>query len=353
MNLTEMAYYTRKGIVILAIGLFVVLIGRGILLFAIEQYREAHRPPPPPPSVRFDKLPPFGLPETGKNYDLSFELVTKEVGLPATPDRLEVFLIPKKLPSLLASDRAKAFAAQLKFTAPPEQKSPSEFFFTDSTNPARSLLFNSATTNFHLRYDLAIDHSAATTSSTLLETTATTDARNFLSSIGELLPDFVQEKTTLQLLSLEGENFIPSRDETTAIAARVNFFLKDINNLPRVTATYSASPSYIIVGKSEDVSKKILEARVAYFPSDEMVNSTYPLKTSAQAWEELTTGKGYIAQPASSGAKKIFVRKVYLAYFDANDYQQYLQPVFVFEGDDNFVGYVPAITADWVLPRAN
>jgi len=39
---------------------------------------------------------------------------------------------------------------------------------------------------------------------------------------------------------------------------------------------------------------------------------------------------------------------VYLAYYDSLDPQTYLQPVFVFEGDDDFLAYVPAVEAAWV-----
>jgi hypothetical protein len=41
------------------------------------------------------------------------------------------------------------------------------------------------------------------------------------------------------------------------------------------------------------------------------------------------------------------VRKIYLAYYDAGVYTEFYQPVFVFEGDKDFVGYVPAVTTDY------
>ena len=41
------------------------------------------------------------------------------------------------------------------------------------------------------------------------------------------------------------------------------------------------------------------------------------------------------------------VRTVTLAYYDSLDPQNYLQPVFVFEGDDGFLAYVPAVALPW------
>jgi len=37
-----------------------------------------------------------------------------------------------------------------------------------------------------------------------------------------------------------------------------------------------------------------------------------------------------------------------MGYFDSVVPQHYMQPVYVFEGDGNFVGYVPAVSKDWV-----
>ena len=45
---------------------------------------------------------------------------------------------------------------------------------------------------------------------------------------------------------------------------------------------------------------------------------------------------------------EIIIRKIYLAYFEPATLTNYLQPVFVFEGDDNFVAYVSAVTDKYV-----
>jgi len=38
-----------------------------------------------------------------------------------------------------------------------------------------------------------------------------------------------------------------------------------------------------------------------------------------------------------------------LGYFDDFQFQPYLQPIYVFAGDDDFLGYVPAISSEFVL----
>ncbi len=44
----------------------------------------------------------------------------------------------------------------------------------------------------------------------------------------------------------------------------------------------------------------------------------------------------------------VVVRNVYLAYYDSFEPQTYMQPVFVFEGDDNFQALVPAVSQEWI-----
>ena len=38
---------------------------------------------------------------------------------------------------------------------------------------------------------------------------------------------------------------------------------------------------------------------------------------------------------------------MFLGYYDPDVYQEYLQPMYVFLGDNNFVAYLPAITDDY------
>jgi hypothetical protein len=81
-----------------------------------------------------------------------------------------------------------------------------------------------------------------------------------------------------------------------------------------------------------------------YLPIDQTRVSTYPIKTAAVAWEELKAGSGFIAQ--SPGEGNVVVRRVYLANYDPNKFEEYVQPIIVFEGD-GFLAYVPAVTSEY------
>ncbi len=81
--------------------------------------------------------------------------------------------------------------------------------------------------------------------------------------------------------------------------------------------------------------------------SDEEVG-IYPVKTGTIAWEELQNDKGMIVS-APTDKTSIKIKKMFFAYFDPDIYQNYLQPVYIFLGENNFIGYVPAITADYLI----
>jgi hypothetical protein len=88
--------------------------------------------------------------------------------------------------------------------------------------------------------------------------------------------------------------------------------------------------------------KQILAAEYHYYPVEETKSGTYPTKTADTAWEELKDGKGYVVN-LGDNSEKVAIRKVYLAYYDAGQYVSHYQPVVVFEGDNNFFAYVPAV----------
>ena len=53
-----------------------------------------------------------------------------------------------------------------------------------------------------------------------------------------------------------------------------------------------------------------------------------------------------VSQPQTTN---ITIRKMFLGYFDPDVYQEYLQPVYVFVGDGDFVGYVPAVSGEYLV----
>ena len=102
-----------------------------------------------------------------------------------------------------------------------------------------------------------------------------------------------------------------------------------------------------MVSGIREKGRDIIAGEYHYFPVDETKLATYPIKTGDEAWQEFISGSYY---PASFGTTNdgdsIKIRKIYLAYYDPGVYMEFFQPVYVFEGDQNLVGYVPAVTLE-------
>ena len=104
--------------------------------------------------------------------------------------------------------------------------------------------------------------------------------------------------------------------------------------------------SFIISG-SRKSDKRILRAEYSYWPLDTRSFAAYQIKTSQQAFIELKAGKAYYAA-LPPNQTQIVITNSYLAYYDGESSQLYMQPVFVFEGENNFLAFVPAIAPPWV-----
>ena len=93
---------------------------------------------------------------------------------------------------------------------------------------------------------------------------------------------------------------------------------------------------------SGNAKGRLVKLENMYFPVDYVSVETYPLKNVQIAWQELVSGSGFIAS-IDQGISEVIVREVTMGYFDSYEPQKYAQPVYVFKGDNNFVGYVAAV----------
>ena len=108
---------------------------------------------------------------------------------------------------------------------------------------------------------------------------------------------------------------------------------------------YDESYTYVIYTSTKE--RNILEANYTFWPIAFDDYGTYPLKSTQEAWQELIDGTGYVIKQGNNDPEKIVIRNVYLAYFDSKEEQNYLQPIFVFEGDNGFIAYVAAVSSQW------
>ncbi len=347
-SLTEISIISRKIIRYSIYTVILIIIARFSINIGGKIYKILFPPKPEPPTVSFGKLSAMPFPERPK-YDFKYKLELPEGKLPIFPDRAEVYKMPKPQSNIKVLDNAKTKAQSLGFDPNGrllDEKIPNVYIFSKKGLPS-SLTMNIITGLFSISYNLEDDPLVLRDIPPSAEA-AIAQALNFLNAGGLLNDDLRNGKPTHLYLKVEGGKFIPAVSLSDAQITKVNIFRKAYGkdgNLVAVTPKMPQANIWFIISGGR--GKQIIAGEYHYYPVDKNNPATYPIITSDQAWEELTKNNAFIANPGENPDGNITIRKVYLGYYDPGQYSEYYQPVVVFEGDNDFYAYVPAVTSEY------
>lgn len=344
-SLTEVSIITRKIIRYSIFFVIFIIIARILFKTGKNIFLKIFPPKLPPPTVAFGKLPSLPFPDKTKIANIALTLETPDGNLPNLPEQAKVFFMPKQSSHLLALDIAKQNAQALGFLPNGEAMSETIYKFI-SKNSFAILQMDIITGAFSISYNLKADPTPIERKPQSPEILAAF-VRSYLSS-ANLLPEDLTGSTQSEFLKIEGENIVPALSLSDSDFVKIYFFRKNYEELPCLTNEPKKANVWFILSGSQEPEKKIIAAEHHYFPIDETQNSTYPLKTSQEAWSSLTSGNAYIASYGQNKeGENVKIRRIYLAYYDAGKPTEFFQPIIVFEGDKDFVAYVPAVTNDY------
>lgn len=347
-NLTETSYYARRAINWLILGVIAYIILRILWSIFVAIILILFPPKAPPPNHAFGVLPKIAFPQQASpSAETTFRLETIEGTVPRASESATVYFMPKQPANLLALPRTQQFAAKLQFNPNEIQETKNLYRFNDAEFPLRTLRYDIITNNFTLQYAYGYDQAIFSAGTTPTMDIAIKEAREFLSNTGLLPSDFSEADFIASYLTLVGDRLVKTPTITSANATRVNTKRTNIGGVPIYYPNPDESPITLIFSGSPITKKRILSISYTYWPVEYQTNATYKIKESQQAWQELQSGNGYIARYPTQGTA-ITVRSVHLGYYDSITPQTYLQPIFVFEGDDGFLGYVSAVAAPWI-----
>lgn len=341
-TLTETAYYTRKIIKFGSIGLVAFLILRFLVVTIYTTWRAKNPPPPPPPTIVFGKMPDLQFPSRETPPLASIKAETISGTLPEMDSVAKVYLTSKKAANLLALDRTKTMAKKMGFQGEPTVLSERVYRFSGQ-NSSSTLEIDIISQNFKLLYDYAHDPEIFAEKKLPTDDQAISEAKAFLRQADLLSNDLTNGQAKVTYWRFVAPNIVPAISLSEADLVRVDLFRADLDNwkvLP--PSAHQALVSFLFSG-SRTTGKRIVEVQYSHLPVSTDKFATYPLKRTTDAWQELLDGKGYIADIGDNPNGVIVVRKIYLAYYEAETIQDFLQPIFVFEGDKDFVAYVPAV----------
>ena len=383
-NTTEFA---KKAGMYLGIGLGVIIMIT--IFFKVGKTINAMLNPPkiPPPNEAYGKLPPLTFPQSTVRGQFTYTINTTSGSLPqGFPDRLIIYPTVISQPNLLNLDNTKSKVASLGFvdnsgnTVAEIPRGGANYEWDELGGFQRKIVFDIVSQNFTMtsNYLTALSVGQA---QYIQQLTNPTDAipivQNFLGTISSMPSDIDMNltqnpdpnnayTTSPQLFTIsQGGQLVPTTSLSSAQVIRVDLYqgavsytltaglnqdptqFQDFNmSLPIVYPhpPYSTMNFLVASGDSEaDIVSAIFNHQTVNLqPSTQ---ATYPIKSAQEAFDELKSGKGYIA--AYNGTEsQIQISNVFPAYYLGNTQQQYLMPIIVFQGQDGFFAYVPAVTSD-------
>lgn len=347
-QLTITSYYVRKGIkigIICLLSFFILKTGYGIFS---AYWKRLHPPPKPPPDTAYGKLPAINFPSQKKSVPINFQLETVEGGLPSTiNDRAKVIYLSKFGGKFTKLADAQKIARTLDLNPNGKKLSENIYLFKNRTKRTE-LKINVLTQNFTYSYDYIHDQTLINPPPLPAKEDAISIAQSFLNRIEKLTKELKEGSKEVGYWRVKGEKLIPAISASEADFIRVNLFRKEVDEEYKIMPpTYPQSLVSFLITSQRIQGKQVVEAKFTHFASDREEFAEYPLIPIETAWEKVKNGEYYLASFDGNPEKGIKIRKIYLAYFDPPQPTHFLQPIYVFQGDENFVGYYPAIPPEW------
>ena len=334
---------------ILAIGAM-LLIG-GILLYTainvgIAVKERLYPTPPPPPTVSFGKLPPITFPQQTNLPTFTYTINTISGALPDLGDRAYIHKIVTVQPNLLALQNVEQSLQALNYNNQPVTISDTDYAWTNTDPLPKTLTVNIQTLNFKLTSNYTADPTVLAAANLPDQPTAVTTATDFLKALNALPTDLNDNKTKVTLFAITNGVLIPASSLSQSQILRIDFFQNDVEKIPIYYSQPSSSPMYMLLASSDTADPQIVGAHFFHQPVDNS-RATYPIITAKQAVAALQSGNAYIAS-YTPGVTNVTIRNISLGYYMSDTPQQYLMPIVVLQGDNNFFAYVSAVTDAWI-----
>lgn len=346
-TLTETAFYARKSIrwgVVVFISLIVLRIGFDILL---TQLRRAFPPAPLKINNYFGKLPKITFPASASpSGQLTFKLQTISGEVPRASEAARVYFMPKNKANLLSLSKAQAFVGKLGFTTTPRQIASTLYRWIDLRSPLRTIEVDIVSNHLNLNYAYVHDLTLFAERQIPSPQAAISETLTFFQLVNLPTQDLDVTRPVITYLKLVGDKLEPTTSQSQADAVRLNLFRRDYDGMKVLTDDPTQGSVTMVFSGSKRTDKRILSVNYSYWTIDAKNVGVYKLKTSETAWAELQRGNGYLAL-LPPNQNKIAITNVSLAYYDSREPQLFMQPVFVFEAEDKFKAYVPAVAPPW------
>lgn len=322
---------------IAGIILLVFLVRGGIALFNIIFPKT-----PPPPTTVYGKITAIPFPESQFTQKYTYTVDTISGKLPVFSDRIEVFETITPVPKLLDLRDARVLVNKAQYAAGETVITDTVYSWRYNSNFNKKMTYNIVSKDFSIDSNFLTDPSLSEQFGTPTGENAIATVVGLLEGLKSYPMELDEQKTTTQFLYIQDAQTFPSTSISSAQITRVDLYHKDLNKTPVVYPNPPFSSLYFFVKNGPEIVQGQFSQQTLKVPG-----ATYPIKSAEQAFEELKSGKGFIAAYYGE-TKEIVLKDSYLAYYMSDTKQQFIQPVIVFEGKNGFYAYVQAITDEWI-----
>jgi len=301
--------------------------------------------PPPPPEASFGKLPPISFPDQTKET-ITYSLDTISGSLPTFSDRARVYRTIPHPPTLLGVDKTREKVSKVGFSFPGTQISEDTYRWENQTKSlSRTITMNIFSSDFTFSSSYLSSKTLQAFSKSDEEDNSVNAAKTFLTNMSLFPQDIDESKTKTTSYSLVNMTIVPTSKISNTKIVKVDFFQKDLSGLPIYYDKGISSSIEFWVGKENNIME-VVGAR--FFHNDiSEIFSAYAIKTAVQAYSELQQGQAYIAYKPTNTVE-FTIKNVFLGYYAGAKPQEFMMPIVIFEGNDNFLAYVSAVRDEWV-----
>lgn len=350
-TLHQVTGLTRK-VLLVAVGAVMLILFLRILLGIGSAIKERISPTPPPaPTVLFGALPPIGFAASKEDLpsDISFSVNTIDGALPSFPDQAKVYKLTENRASLISLQQARDTVKMIGFSSNEKAVTQTLYSWEDPSEQGRTITFDIVDKNFTLASDFYHQREILLAQNLPDSEEAKSQVVSFLTKMGLLPVNLDIPNSKISFFTIEGTSLFKTTSLSNAQVVRVDLFEKPIENMPIFFPAFVESPMYVLIGSKGNFQREIIEAHFSYKPIDEKDFSTYPIKTVDEAFEQLKEGKAYIARLGPVGTEEVIgIHSVMPGYYRGDLQSSYLMPIFVFEGNNDFVAYISATEDSWI-----
>ena len=348
MTLTEVSYYGRRFFPLFLIFFLIILIFfylfKIIFFYSVPNQKQSVYLNP-----LFGKISRPKINETATSSGKIDYIMDNVEGRPITAtESAKVYYLPPTTPRFGYREKIYLIAKILGFDTEKikHKLDNKEAIFNDGSKELRIDISNY---NFSFEQKFTKDESIFTNTIIPSSTEIENKAISYLTAVGRYPDELAKGNRNIVYFSYNPDTnqMIPTQNINDANVVEVDFYRSNLEDFSVVSPRYFNSQNYVVM-VFDDTSYKILRAQINFFEKSEDQTGIYPIKTGDQAFEDLVNAKAVIVSNLDKDKKSITIKKMFMSYLEPDIYQDYLQPVYVFLGENNFVAYVPAIRADYL-----